>query len=126
MAQTFDALDLGETEKRLPPSASFRNCTIASFEMLEEAADGRAKAFIWPDEGAFTKAGNFRFNADHSDFEPLLIDKLSASMMLTLYRALNETNQKIFRQWVTAGRGEFAALFEMTQERVTITGFSTS
>jgi hypothetical protein len=123
MARVVDALDLGELEGKLSPTHLYRNCTRASYEALVDASVGNAKAFVWPDEGNFNAAGNFRFHADHEGFQPLLIDKVSASMMLTLYRALNEPNQKRFREFVGAGRGEFAHLFELTQERVKITDF---
>jgi cytochrome c556 len=115
--------DHEDTRQALKSSASWRNCTMASFEALAEAANGNARVFVWPDEGEF-RGKTWHFNDQHRDeFEPLLIDQVTASMMKTLHDALNETNQAKFKDWVGKGRGHFAKLWEITEKRVTITGF---
>ena len=104
----------------------FEGCAVATFDKLKEAADGNAQAFVWPDEGRFTRHGNWTFNDDHKDFEPLLVDRTSASMMVTLHDALSAENQEKFRTWVGLGRGQFAALWEFTIKHVKITGFKSA
>jgi hypothetical protein len=118
----LDATQLGENDK---PRAGtvYTKCTLASWEALVEASEGNAKAFVWPGEGEFTRTGSFAFNAHHRDFQPLLIDRVSASMMRALHDALNEANQARLKTFVAADRGHFGYVWEMTQERVTITGF---
>ena len=101
----------------------WRNCILASFTGLQEAASGNAQAFVWPDEGAF--AGSiWDFNTQHQEqFEPLVVDKINAGMMIALHDALSDQNQAKFQEWVGQSRGHFAYLWELTQQRVTITGF---
>lgn len=118
-----DAFDLHETKEGLT-GGTWTNVTVASWQALNEAASGNAKAFVWPDEGRFKRTGSFEFNEDHQDFQPLLIDKITASMMLKLHDSLNNENQEKFKDWVSKGRGQFAFLWEITLERVTITGFT--
>lgn len=116
--------DHEDTRHLLKAKASWRNCTLGSFEALKDAASGNAKAFVWPDEGEF-RGSTWHFNDAHrGEYEPLLIDKITADMMLKLHDALEkETNQAKFQEWIGKGRGHFGKLWEMTQERVTITGF---
>ncbi|MEJ6846813.1 hypothetical protein V3589_11410 [Sinorhizobium fredii] len=118
-----DAFDLAESEETVAKGGTWRNCTLASWPGLRDAAEGNAKAFVWADEGRFKKTGTFEFNQRHAEFQPLLIDKVSASMMVKLHDALNAANQAKFEDWVGKDRGHFAALWEMTAERVTVTGF---
>lgn len=97
---------------------SWPDCTLASFEKLQLAADGDAQVFTWPDEGQFNRNDNWDFNDAHKDFEPLLIDKISARMMLRLHMSLNETNQRKFEEWIGKGRGHFAFMWELTEKHV--------
>lgn len=104
----------------------WQNCTLASFEALQTAAAGDAQMFVWPDEGEF-RGEVWLFNEAHeAEFEPLLIDRTSAAMMMALHDALSETNAARFREWVGKHRGNFGALWEFTQERVTLNGFRSS
>lgn len=117
--EEFDPFEDNDIAK----GGTWRDCTLASMDALRQAANGNARAFVWPDEGRFKRTGSFEFNGAHAEFQPLLIDKISADMMLALHDALNEANQAKFTDWIGKGRGYFGALWEMTQERVTITGF---
>jgi hypothetical protein len=116
--------DHEDTRQAIKSRSGWINVTLASFPMLQEASSGNAKAFVWPDEGMF-KGQTWHFNDAHKDeFEPLLIDKISASMMIKLHDALEKPeNQAKFQEWIGKGRGHFGKLWEMIQERVTITGF---
>jgi hypothetical protein len=120
----MDATSLHETEEGAT-GGTWRNCTTASWPALVEAANGDAKAFVWPDEGRFKRTGSFTFNIAHSGFQPLLIDKITADMILALHNALQKPeNQAKLRDWIARGRGQFGAIWEMTQERVKISGFT--
>ena len=54
------------------------------------------------------------------EFEPLIVDPLTARAMVTLHNALNSKNQATFEEWVGEHRGKFAALVEMSWEKVRI------
>jgi hypothetical protein len=121
MTQINDADFDGDIAK----GGTWKNVTLASFEALQKVAEGNATSFVWGDEGRFKSTGSFEFNGDHKDFQPLLIDKVSAQMMLTLHGALEKPENKAkFETWVGKCRGHFGYLFELTQERVNITGFT--
>ncbi|QPC87113.1 hypothetical protein GA830_10440 [Mesorhizobium sp. NBSH29] len=111
-------------KRKLDRPSSWKDCTMASFDVLKSIADGLSTAFVWPDEGEF-RGETWHFNDAHAGaFDPLLLDRSTARMMLTLHDALNDQNQTKFREWVGKGRGEFGALWEMTMERVKIKGFA--
>lgn len=110
--------------RRALAKASWRGCTMASFEALQEAAAAGGKAFVWPDEGAF-KGESWVFNDEHKgEFEPLAIDIISASMLMKVHDAMSPENQDKFRDWVAKDRAHFAWLWEFAQKTVTITGFT--
>jgi hypothetical protein len=91
---------------------------LASYEGLKNVCTSGYAAFVWPDEGDFTDS-KWRFNEAHEgQFEPLLIDKVTANAMVTVHDALNAANQAKFEDWVGRHRGNFANLVEMTWERV--------
>ena len=111
-----------DTEVR--KGGTWTNVTLASFDALQKVAEGNATSFVWADEGRFKSTGSFEFNEAHNDFQPLLIDRVSAQMMLKIFSALEKPeNQTKFKDWISKHRGTFGALWELTQERVTITGF---
>lgn len=119
-----DAEDNWDTEDLKIKGGSWKNVTLAGFEALKKVADGNATAFVWQDEGRFKSTGTFEFNGDHTDFQPLQIDKISAQMILKLHEAIEKPeNRAKLEEWIGKGRGHFGAIWEMTQERVTITGF---
>lgn len=116
--------DHEDTRQAMKSKATWLNCTLASFETLKEAASGNAKVFVWPDEGEF-KGQTWHFNDAHrGKFEPLLIDKISADMMIAAHDAISKPeNQQKFEDWIGKGRGHFGAMWELTQKTVKITGF---
>jgi len=118
----FDPFLIGEDDS-LPPKADWSHCTVAGFNRLQEAANGRAHAFVWPDEGYYRKDGSWRFNAEHKHFQPLVIDSTLAIMLMTLHDALNPERRRLFEEAVGKGRRDFAALFDATAERAAIAGF---
>lgn len=125
MTQVNDAEDEFVYEDLKAKGGTWKNVTLASFEALKKVAEGNATFFVWGDEGRFKRTGTFEFNADHHDFQPLAIDKISAQMMLKLHEALEKSeNKKKFEDWIGKCRGHFAHMWNLTQERVSITGFS--
>lgn len=79
--------------------------------------DLTAVALVWPEEGSFNQDGKWSFNAEHKDFEPLLVDIQTANLLCTVYNALSkdETRRK-FRDWIRESRGKFAHLVEKSWE----------
>lgn len=117
----MDPLSIGEHEEN-DTARSWTNCTLASYEALREIVDkGQYKAFVWPDEGRFTRTGRWVFNGKHKKFQPLLIDRTSAKVMLAVYDALSEQrNRDKFVDWVRRGRGTFGAMVEFAYKKVSI------
>jgi hypothetical protein len=71
------------------------------------------RGFVWPDEGGFA-AGRWSFNEDHlGRFEPVLVDPASASAMLAVRDALNQSNQSKFDKELSEHRGLFGSLLEL-------------
>lgn len=117
-----DPFDLHETEENRK-GGTWNNVVLGSWEAILKAASGDAQAFVWIDEGRFKRTGSFEFNAQHHDFQPLLVDKISAQMIVALHDVLKPENQAKIQTWVGKSRGHFAMIWELTQEKVTITGF---
>lgn len=103
---------------------NWSGCVLASFEGLQKAAAGQHRKFVWPDEGEF-KGDTWIFNDEHAgEYEPLLIDMITAKMMLKLHSALNPDNQAKFKTYVAKDRGYFGHIHQLTMEKVSITGFT--
>ena len=101
------------------------NAVLASFEVLKQSAQSHQfKGLVWPDEGEFHGEA-WIFNEAHAgEYEPLVLDIITASMMLALHDALEKPeNQAKFKEWIGKSRGHFAKLHELTMEKVQITGF---
>jgi len=90
-------------------------CTLDVIEEIHRG--GQAVAVVWPDEGRF-EGKLWHFNEKHEGFEPLLIDRISAGAMLSVFKALKPENQAKFKDWVQRGRGHFAKMYELSMERV--------
>ena len=81
MTTIYDALDLGEID-RPKKGLRYRNVTLASWDAILETKSGSAKAFVWPDEGAFDAKGYWSFNAEHeTEFQPIILDRITAGMI---------------------------------------------
>jgi len=73
--------------------------------------------FVWPDEGAFDDTGVWRFSGEYdTGFEPLLLDRFTASNLLTLHNALGEENASKMREWVEKDRAHFGHIMESMWE----------
>lgn len=118
----LDPFLIGE-EDVMPAKADWSHCTIAGFNRLQEAANGRAHAFVWRDEGYFRKDGSWRFNAERKDFHPLVVDRTLAIMLMTLHDALKPEQRREFEAAVGKSRSDFAALLDKAAERAAISGF---
>jgi hypothetical protein len=72
------------------------------------------RGFVWPEEGWFNH-GRWSFNRGHIGLlEPLLVDPTTASALLTVRDALNQSNQSIFEKELSAHRGSFGLLVDLT------------
>lgn len=100
--------------------------------------DHQAASFVWPDEGEFTLVEEgvpplWRFNEQHlkgglpsrastrpneCDFEPLLVDVMTASVLLKVYEHLNTSNRMRFEASIRAGRGHFGKLVDFAMTKV--------
>lgn len=110
-------------EDVLPAKADWSHCTIAGFNRLQEAANGRTHAFVWANEGYYRKDDSWRFNAAHKDFRPLVVDRTLAIMLMTLHDALKPEQRRQFEEAVGKGRSDFAALLDDAAKRAAISGF---
>ncbi|MCH8476132.1 MAG: hypothetical protein LAT55_13000 [Opitutales bacterium] len=105
------------------PNDRWVDVEVASFEKLNAIADGThgPMAFVWPDEGSFNRAGEWGFNDKHPQFQPLMIDKTSASMLIAVYERLSKPeNAEKLRRMVVKDRGSFGAVFEIAARAVKI------
>lgn len=100
------------------------DCRFASFDVIRDASEGRFRHLVWPDEGEFDAEGAFIFNEAHQGFEPLFVDKVSADMMLAVFKAVAPARQKQLEEWIPKSRGHFGSFWELTQRCVTIKGFT--
>lgn len=95
---------------------------VANFDLLKKIADGDVGCtlFVWPDEGSFdeTDLSKWFFNSEHSKFEPLMIDRFSANVMMTVYNALGDRQRSDFRKRIEMCRGNFALVYEFSMARV--------
>jgi hypothetical protein len=108
-------MDPFDIDSDLPVLAgkSWSHCTLATWQAVQDAAEGNACALVWPDEGAFTARGSWRFNEAHKGFEPLLLDRQTGRAMVLCYIALTKVeNRDKFQRMTAAGRGQFARLVE--------------
>jgi hypothetical protein len=95
---------------------------LCSFEQIRSIANGNKPSggFTWPDEGAFKKS-RWYFNENHEGFEPLVIDRITATALVTIYDALeNQANKDKLARWVGLSRGHFAKMYEFAMEKVTV------
>lgn len=70
--------------------------------MLEQGRDGGIVNYVWPHEGRFTKAGNWKFHGGNvmdgtTEIEcpskPLMVDASSARAFKLVYDQINEKNK---------------------------------
>lgn len=71
----------------------------ASYESLKNIVDRRSyKYFTWDN--------------DSTDYEPLLVDLLTAHMMTYIHDNLNPKNQPKFKEWIGKSRIHFVRLVD--------------
>ena len=110
--------------RKAKSEAVWKDCRFASIDVIRDCANGRFSNLVWPDEGFFLGTGSFQFNDEHQgEFEPLLMDKITADMFLAVYGALDDERRAKFVDWIAKDRGHFGAVFEMAQQAITIVGF---
>jgi hypothetical protein len=100
------------------PWTGSKFCTL---DRIRSIAEGNRPTggFVWPDEGEF-RGSVWYFNENHEGFEPLLIDRISASAIITVYDALNEANKAKMKEWLAKSRGHFGKMYEISMEKVTV------
>lgn len=88
----------------------------ATFCNLRRIVDDKTfAAFYWPQDGEQydEPSGKIVHGGDH-DLEPLVVDMFTASAMLSVYDALNQTNQEKFEAWLCKSRSHFVKLVDIT------------
>lgn len=92
-----------------------RHCDmiVASMAALRGIAyEGVWRAFVWPhDEEAELLSG---------EFDPLIVDMLTARAMVAVYDALSPENQAKFAAQVADNRGYFGQLVDFCWSRVSL------
>ncbi len=63
----------------------WKDCKFITMDVL--AAWNGFGYLVWPEEGQFDAKGNFQFFDHFPNFEPLLVDRNSASLVLQLAKA---------------------------------------
>jgi hypothetical protein len=99
---------------------SHQDVRFASFQVIREIVDGQQfHAFVWPDEGHFTDDGKWVFNKEHDGYAPMIIDMLTAKVMLTVDEAFKSSdNRQKFRRFIAADRGSFARMVQISWNAV--------
>lgn len=67
---------------------------------------------VWPEEGEFVKGG-FKFNAEHHDFQPLILDTMTANMLCKVHEAVKPEPQAKVTEWIQRSRGHFAKIVQI-------------
>lgn len=97
---------------------AWKNVAFCTMDVIEEIhLSAQAVAVVWPDEGQFV-GKKWHFNGKHHDFQPLVIDRITAGAMLSVHNAVNGDNKAKFADWVQRGRGHFAHMHNLSMERV--------
>ena len=95
--------------------ATAKRPEIVSIDALRRIVKERQHSFfVWPEEGSFDPKGKFNFNAEHKDYEPLMIDTFSASHMVRAYDAVKESNQTKMSEWIGKSRAHFAKMHQIS------------
>lgn len=94
---------------------TWANCQFATIDVVRDVRERKQMAhLVWPEEGEFLPSGNFKFNEEHSDYEPLMLDMQTANVLMTCYAALTkpDTVAKVV-DWIAKSRGHFAKIVEI-------------
>ena len=92
----------------------WEGCSYASYAVILTAIETKtAQYFVWPGEGRFDDHGRFQFNKDHKGFEPLLIDIVSAQMIIKVHDAVSDENKVKLRDRLIKSRGHFGGIMEI-------------
>jgi molybdopterin-guanine dinucleotide biosynthesis protein A len=60
----------------------------------------------------------FVWDNDDAEAEPLMIDATTANAMVLVHDALNEKNQRKFREWVGRSRAHFVKMMNFSWSRI--------
>lgn len=110
MKEVVDVVEFIENqmdEMKIVPKA-WKGCMVPTIDAFREMPVFRS--LVWMDEGVF-KGGKWHFNADHADYEPILIDRNTASLMVQAYDAASPESRKLLDKLI-ASRGTFCHLAE--------------
>lgn len=83
----------------------WKEVTIFDFEQLIANPDGM-KTVAWPNEGVLEN-GVFRFNGEHQDFQPLLLDIQTLNLVQTIFKELTIETQAFFAKESNGSRIAF-------------------
>lgn len=89
---------------------------FASYSHIPEIlAQKQMRCFVWPEEGEFKNASTWVFNDAHAgNFEPLMVDIVTASMLRGVHDALiNPANAEKMIRMIAKSRGHFAKIIQI-------------
>ena len=85
---------------------------FGSIDALKEIMAVGPLRFVWPEECEEAKSGGWMFNIDHDDFQPLLVDAYTASMLVQIHDKLSPERQGRFADQLEKSRGYFGYWIE--------------
>lgn len=96
---------------------------LANYDAVEAiATEKQYRSLVWHTEGAFDiQSGEWKFHDDYAaqGYQPVICDMQTASMLVTIYRAMHSDNQEKMRRMLSASRGQFAKVVNLGWKHVT-------
>jgi hypothetical protein len=108
-------LDIMARERKYNP-VKFQGTQLCDFDLIDEPT-GEPLQFVWPNEGEM-KNGEFSFNEEHKDFEPLFIDKQTQNLLIIGFSKLKPEIREKGLLSIQKSRTKFVRIIEVFWKKV--------
>jgi len=115
--ETVDVVEFIENqmdEMKIKPKA-WKSCMVPTIDAFRDMPIFRS--LVWLDEGTF-KGDKWYFNGAHADYEPILIDRNTASLLVQAYDLASPASKKILDSKIV-DRATFCQLAEWIWTKAT-------
>lgn len=100
-----------ETVKKPRKHKKCHGITVETFSLETLLTGDGLAAYVWPHEGEWVKGG-FVFHDDYADFEPLLVDAGTRSLLKQIHEKLNDDARAKMEEKLAKNRGIFGKVVE--------------